>query len=80
MYAILRVFMCVKILARTRSQVIDSPYDPLEILAVHVRLCVCGIYISIWIPCFTILILDVVLKKGLLVDNYWLPNDSVYSF
>lgn len=30
--------MCVKILARTRSQVIDqSPYDPLEILAVHVR-------------------------------------------
>ena len=40
----------------------------------------CGIYISIWIPCFTILILDVVLKKGLLVDNYWLPNDSVYSF
>lgn len=40
----------------------------------------CGIYISIWIPCFTILILDVVLKKGLLFDNYWLPNDSVYSF
>ena len=37
MYAIVRVFMCVKILARTRSQVIDSPYDPLEILAVHVR-------------------------------------------
>lgn len=38
MYAILRVFMCVKILARTRSQVIDSPYyDPLEILAIHLR-------------------------------------------
>ena len=37
MYAILRVFMCVKILSITRSQVIDSPYDPLEILAVHVR-------------------------------------------
>ena len=37
MYAILRVFMYVTILARTKSQVIDSPYDLLEILAVHVR-------------------------------------------
>lgn len=63
--------MCVKILARTRSQVIDSPYDPLEILAVHVRfLDDVGSDISISIPCFTILILEVVLKKGLLVDNY----------